>query len=570
MKMYDLDQAKSQFKKYADSPFRKFQSEAIRYALESDKKIIVLEASTGSGKSLIGMTAGAAMSGCVYLVHTKILQNQITADFPEAQSLFGRSNYQCLNNPSLNCDECSWTQKSLTDPSSCLHKKTDCNYESRKRAVLKARYKILNYDYFLSEANYVGKFSDQPFIVIDEADSLENTLINFVTLQFSTYTLRRLGMLEWAAKLKMSSKDKSGLLESWKEFGEQASQRVGNIIKKLSNEIDSWGNNPNPQQADVIKERIRVIRLKEKIDLFLTNVDNDWTLDNKSEDYKDQGHNLRGALIFRPLWMTESLANEYLWRHGHKFLLMSASFYPKPILAKILGLDTDDMDYHEVPSQFPTSNRPVYIHPAANMTARTTDTELPKLIKAIKQIVDDYTDVKGIIHAVSYKLANSIMEGVASPRLITHNSSDRQEVIDRFMSSSDPLILVSPSLERGISLEDELCRVIIICKAPYLYLGDKIVSARLYSGKIGQSWYTATMLLTILQMAGRGVRSKDDFADTYILDQKAKEAITSNPGFLPTWWLDALEFELPTRLKNGFTAIDAFDPRSLDLDDVPF
>jgi hypothetical protein len=71
-------------------------------------------------------------------------------------------------------------------------------------------------------------------------------------------------------------------------------------------------------------------------------------------------------------------------------------------------------------------------------------------------------------------------------------------------------------------------------------------------------------------MAGRGVRSKDDFADTYILDQKAKEAITSNPGFLPTWWLDALEFELPTRLKNGFTAIDAFDPRSLDLDDVPF
>jgi Rad3-related DNA helicase len=183
------------------------------------------------------------------------------------------------------------------------------------------------------------------------------------------------------------------------------------------------------------------------------------------------------------------------------------------------------------------------------MTARTTDTELPKLIKAIKQIVDDYTDVKGIIHAVSYKLANSIMEGVASPRLITHNSSDRQEVIDRFMSSSDPLILVSPSLERGISLEDELCRVIIICKAPYLYLGDKIVSARLYSGKIGQSWYTATMLLTILQMAGRGVRSKDDFADTYILDQKAKEAITLNPGFLPTWWLDALEFELPRKNK---------------------
>ena len=547
--MYDLDAAKGNFKKYADSPFRRFQREAIQYALDSEKKVVVLEASTGSGKSVCGLVAGAAMGGCTYLVHTKILQTQITNDFIEAQSLFGRSNYQCLNNPSLNCDECSWTQKSLTDPSSCLHKKTDCNYESRKRAVLKARYKILNYDYFLSEANYVGKFSDQPFIVIDEADSLENTLINFVTLQFSTYALRRLGMLEWAAKLKMSSKDKSGLLESWKEFGEQANQRVGNIVKKLSNEIDSWGPklsneidswgpSLNTRQLEIIKERSRVVRLKEKISLFLINVNEEWNLDNQEGT----------KLIWRPLWMNDSLAEEYLWRHGAKFLLMSASFYPKPILAKTLGLDTDDMDYHEVPSQFPTSNRPVYIHAAANMTAKTTDTELPKLIKAIKQIVDNYPDVKGIIHAVSYKLSNSIMEGVASPRLITHNSSNRQEVIDRFMSSSDPLILVSPSLERGISLEEDLCRLIIVVKAPFLNLADKIVSARLYSGKMGNAWYTSTMLLTFLQCCGRGVRSKDDKADCYVLDEQLKNALLRNPSFLPEWFLSAIEFELPKKI----------------------
>ena len=272
-------------------------------------------------------------------------------------------------------------------------------------------------------------------------------------------------------------------------------------------------------------------------------------------------------LIFRPLWMTESLAHEYLWRHGHKFLLMSASFYPKPILAKTLGLDTDDMDFHEVPSQFPVENRPVYCYPAANMTSKTTDIELPKLIGMIKQIVDNYPDVKGIIHAVSYKLASKIIEGVDNKRLITHNTTDRQDVIDHFINSKDPLILVSPSLERGISLEEDLCRLIIIAKCPYLYLGDRVVSARLYGSRMGQSWYTATMLLTILQMSGRGVRSKDDKADCYILDLQAKNAITKYPSFLPSWWLEAVEFDLPAWLKEKMVEVDNED---IDLDDVPF
>lgn len=528
--MYDLNEAKNQFQKYADSPFRKFQEEAIQYALQSEKKVVVLEASTGSGKSLISMVSGAAMGGNVTLVHTKLLQSQYTADFPEAKSLFGRSNYQCLTNPDLQCDECSSTQQAF-----CQFKKTTCNYESRKREVLAAKYKILNYSYFMAESNYIGKFSNQPFIVIDEADSLEQELISFITLQFSTYALRKLGLLDYSERLKMSSKDKVGLLESWKEFGNIAQNRVEGVIKKLTHEIESWGNSTNPQQVDVIKERIKVIRLKEKIDLFVENVDNDWTLDNENGS----------KLIFRPLWITESLANEYLWRHGHKFLLMSASFYPKPILAKTLGLDTDDMDFHEVPSQFPIENRPIYCYPAANMTAKTTDEELPKLIEAIKMIVDSRPNVKILIHAVSYSLANKILEGVDNSRYLTHDNHDRQDVVDYFKASSDPLVLISPSCERGISLEEDLCRVIIIAKCSYLYLGNKIVSARLYSSRIGSAWYGCTAALTILQQAGRGVRSKDDFAETFILDLQAKNLITRNPSYLPMWFREAISFELP-------------------------
>jgi len=539
-----LNIAKSSFSNYRDKPFRKLQAEAIQYISDSDKKIVVVSAATGAGKSVLGMVSGAASGKLTYLVHTKMLQNQITTDFPEASSLFGRSNYTCLNNPEVSCGECS------TVNGSCSHKKTDCPYESRKRQVLAANYRILNYDYFLSEANFVGRFSNAPFVVVDEADSLENTLINFVTLQFSTYALRRLGMVDMADSLKMTSKDKSGLLNSWKEFGQQAKFRVTSIIKKLSADIESWGEDINAQQLDVIKERSRVVRLKEKIDLFLDNVDQDWILDNQ-----------QGKLIFRPLWLTPELSEEYLWRHGRKFVLMSATFPPKLVLAKCLGLDTDDMDYYEIPSQFPVENRPVYCYPAVNMTAKTTDMELPKLVEAVKQILNQYPTQKAVIHAVSYALANKIMEGVDSTRLITHGSKDRQEVIDRFTNSDEPLILVSPSIERGLSLEEDKCRLIIIVKCPYLSLGDKVTAARLYSSKLGQIWYGSNAALTVVQMAGRAVRSNMDQADTYILDLKVKELILKNPSWFPGWWIDSVEFEKPTWLKL---------PDSGLQDDCPF
>lgn len=526
----DITEAKNRFSRYQKFGFRPFQKEAIEFAVNSDKKIVVVEAATGSGKSLLGMTAGSAENGVAYLVHSKVLQNQITSDFPEARSLFGRSNYACARNPEASCDECMSTKESK-----CDMKHTTCPYELRKVEVLQSRFKILNYDYYLSECNYVGRFSGLPFVVIDEADNLENTLINFTTLTFSNYALHRLGMLDMANQLKMSSKNKLHLLESWKEFGSQSLYRVNSIIKKISSDISSMGGDVNDHYVKLIKERVRVVRLKEKIDLFINNVDDDWILDNQE-----------GKLIFRPLWMTPELADKYLWNHATKFVLMSASFYPKRILAKCLGFDIDDMDYFMVPSQFPIKNRPIYISPVANLTAKTADVEIPKLIPAIREIAASRPTSKGICHAVSYSLAHKIVDAMKDPRFITHNSSDRQETLDRFIASPEPLILVSPSLERGVSLDGDKCRLVIIAKAPYLSLGDKIISARLYQTKIiGNEWYKATMLLTILQMAGRGVRSADDYAETFILDEQAKQAITSRPGFLPSWWLDAVEFRMP-------------------------
>lgn len=516
----NVQEAKAQLSNYRDKPFREHQKGAIDYILNSDKRWVILEAPTGSGKSLIAMVAGVASSSLTYATHSKVLQTQIVEDFPEAKSLFGRSNYPCLANPNLTCDECFHSDLTV------CNLKSNCTYEKKKREILASKLKILNYDYLLTEMNYVGKFSGAPFLVIDEADNLENTLINFVTLTFTEYAINRLGI---SAPARKTAKAKDGI-SSWKDFGEMARERIKPIIRKLSAETETFKEITTDYQRGKIKEKVRIARLLEKVNLFLNNVDDTWIFDNSDES----------KYIFRPLWLTPELAENFLWHHGRKWVLMSASFLPTTILAKTLGMDPSDMDYLCLPSIFPPERRPIHILPVANLTAKTMATEVPKLIEKIKDILLKHPNERGLIHTVSYKLCNQIMEGVDSPRLITHNGQNRQEVLQEFMESTEPLVLISPSMERGVSLEMDLCRFIICAKAPFLSLGDKIVSARVYGGPIGNLWYAATMMLTVLQMTGRGFRSAEDFCVSYILDEQFSRVLTKRPSLLPNWWKEAI------------------------------
>jgi Rad3-related DNA helicase len=521
------EEAKSKLSKYAPYPFREFQEEAIEFCCNSDKRFVFLEAPTGSGKSLLSMASGVAMGGTTYAVHSKTLQHQITADFPEARSLFGRSNYVCLANPVTNCDNCFHTKYTP-----CKLKKTDCTYEQAKLSTLSANLRILNYDYLLGEANYVGRFSNGHFNIIDEADNLEATLINFTTLTFTNYALDKLGVASLAEKLQKTSKDSDKLISQWSDFAFAAKEKAGNILKSLTYRISNItdATSPSPDELYVLKEHSRVTKLSERIKLFLDNMDSSWVLDDSQSN----------RLIFRPLWLTPELAEKFMWRHSERWVLMSASFLPVHLEARRLGISEDEIDYKCLPSTFPIERRPIHIEAAANLTAKTMDEEVPKLITRITEIIELYPNVKGMIHAVSFSLAAKIMEGVNSPRLITHSPTNRQEILQQFMDSPDPLVLISPSMTRGVNLEHDLCRFVIMAKAPFLSLGDKITAARMYSSKLGKEWYNSVMLLDVLQATGRGMRGADDYCASYILDAQFKRVFESRPLYLPEWWRNAV------------------------------
>lgn len=95
-------------------------------------------------------------------------------------------------------------------------------------------------------------------------------------------------------------------------------------------------------------------------------------------------------------------------------------------------------------------------------------------------------------------------------------------------------------MDRGVDLPGDDCRVQIVCKVPYPYLGNRQIKERTRLPG-GQSWYTTQTARTIVQMTGRGVRSADDHAVTYVLDRQFGRWFGDAKKLLPKWWTDAVK-----------------------------
>jgi ATP-dependent DNA helicase DinG len=162
----------------------------------------------------------------------------------------------------------------------------------------------------------------------------------------------------------------------------------------------------------------------------------------------------------------------------------------------------------------------------------------------IQEILADNYGVKSLVHTVSYDwndlLYRTLLPVFGKKYLFTYDHAQgRQTAINNFNTASKG-VLLAPSLERGIDLPYDACRLVLVTKVPFPYLGDKQVSARLYS-KGGQSWYNTETIRSLIQMSGRGVRAADDFALTYILDKQFLTNIWKRSRhLLPGWYTEAL------------------------------
>jgi ATP-dependent DNA helicase DinG len=90
----------------------------------------------------------------------------------------------------------------------------------------------------------------------------------------------------------------------------------------------------------------------------------------------------------------------------------------------------------------------------------------------------------------------------------------------------------------GLDLKDDLSRFQIITKVPYPNRGDRWIEEK---RKINEQWYIWQTGLRLIQGYGRSIRSKEDWAKTYVLDSAFGYFVERNKNILPDWFIQAIQ-----------------------------
>lgn len=273
---------------------------------------------------------------------------------------------------------------------------------------------------------------------------------------------------------------------------------------------------------------------KIKIETFLKEYEADpdnWVLEqnyNAKTKQKD--------LSLEPIWAYEYL-DKYIFSHYDMVFLMSGTILDKNLFCHLNGLDVDKSSYYSIKSPFPVKNRPIIYMPLGKMSYANKEETFKRYIPYIKKILEKYKDKKGIIHTNSFELSNWIQKSIKDKRLIFHDSTNKDVMLKMHFESDEPTVIVSPSVDTGVSFDDDLARFQIIAKVPYPSLASQKNKIRKSNNDDWYSWKTCTGLI---QMIGRPVRSEEDYSDTIILDGSFGDILKYSSRFLPNWLQDAI------------------------------
>lgn len=494
-------------------------------AFERGTQVVFLDAPTGAGKTLIAEMVRRELGvRGAYICSSKSLQDQFLRDFTYSRVLKGRANYPTQYMPSYTAADCGGMECRWCD-------KGGCPYRCAKGEAAGAAVGVLNTAYFLAETNLEkSAFSGRELVVVDEADTLEASLMGTVEFRLSDRTARELGVRVPVKGARAKT------VQKW--LTDELLVNVRAAIAKCKGD-----------GVDEIRERARLGRLAGKARTVARHMSGEEGADGVESwgdwvrDYDDRRP---GDLILKPV-RVDSLGPGRLWRHGKRWLCMSATIISAEEQAESLGLEAAGLDWElvRVPMSFPVEHRPIIYRPIANM-ARSADAnaEMKLAVKGLQEILDSHRDESILVHTVSYGLTKWLhreMQRVVADRPLWayFNAGERDRVLAQFKDTPGAVIF-APSLDRGIDLPGDLCRVQVVAKMPYAYLGDRQVNERM-RGPGGGFWYDVLTARTLVQMTGRAVRNDRDWAITYILDKNFGKWWAKGQRILPEWWKEAVQ-----------------------------
>lgn len=524
------------------------QEKTINFILNSfltdGKRYVICEMGTGCGKSVTGVTVARYLQalfeqrdprvkqgGSYVLTTQKVLQEQYQRDFgpPKGHLKLIKSagSYTCQLFDKDNFVSCAEIRRLLKSKARCSVIYQMCNescvYQDARQAFFESPEGITNYAFFLSSSTYNHDMQRRELLVLDEAHNVENAISSFIKIGFSNVFYRTV----LGVKTPPVNAGQKAVYD-WLTL--TCLPRLKSVIKSESKKIDKT---EDSNEALAMSKKVEVLKRNlSKIEHFMNTYDPDvWVLDTSKTDKRGER-----VYEFKPI-IVDSYCHPMLFSHCDRVLMMSATILDKDVYCESVGIDKNDVAFLRIPSPFLAKNRPIHYLPVGSMSKAMIDKTLPDMVQIIKMILDQHSNVKGIIHCTNYKVAEHLLQHIGPKRLLTHTSDDREDVIDFHVKSKEPTVLVSPSMMEGVDLADDASRFQILCKVPFPYLGDAAVQKRMIKNP---NWYPYQAVKSVVQAFGRSIRNENDHAVSYILDRDWERFFRDSKSMFPTEFLQSI------------------------------
>ena len=561
--------------KYHIMEYRKNQEQIINNIIENfnnGKKLVILNAPTGSGKTIINLVAGKMIGGSYITSPLRVLveqmKNDLSGKFKKDElgwSVMGRDAYLCPYKIEKEKENKTYKKEEsyTADGAPCQNEnynfgkdnkgedikicpvktKNECPYYQDKDKTMNSINSITTFDYFVKgiydKKNGIKEsygWNTKPLLTIDEAHFLPTKLADFYSVNISQ-TLPYFDYAFFVKTIKNRMKnltDQKEIIDmTIKEFLYEAEPcyiKNKDYLEKLKADQNSdlsakiiyLDRKISIDKAIKMQQRI-VNRLENYIyNLSLKNVEWVFNMDNNGIYWKP----------YSPAPFVENL-----WNTFNHIILSSATFFDIPEYLKDLGLDKVDYEIINVESTFDPEKGAIISIPGIFLNMKNFDTNISKVVNNIDKILEDHKNEKGIIHCHTYKYQYEILKRSKNKdRFIVHNSQNRQTILDDFLNSNDNKVLLSVNMGEGIDLIDDKSRFQILVKAPYPYRGDPWINLHYERSK---RWYKQQTIIEIMQTCGRIIRSKDDWGITYLIDSNILSLL--NQSDIPEWFMDRLK-----------------------------
>lgn len=529
--------------------YRPGQKEAvcdILYAWLHDADDIILDAPTGTGKSIIAMSVAGILNRYFHkegyiLISDLSLMEQYERDlekyFPHWALLKGQQNYTCQRNklpfPSGVCQLDSRCKKYADIFSKYPDCSETCEYVQLRKRAIAAPILVCTYSFWLLQQNYVKRmvseppFGDRDFVICDEAHKLQAIVQSHFSPKF--------GKEDFTKILAVKNAADNAKATSWPEYtdlrerimAEQDNKKVLELLDEYCDLIHGLVSVTENIKTDIFKvagdvghmtkEDQNIIKACNFLDSHYKTFSEYVDIIYSIGDYALVKNDSEKDSVLLNCLDESYLMSKYFHSNCPKRMYMSATIGDFEVFAHDVSIPGSKFAI-KMPSVFDYTNSPIFFVKEYELSYRKKEQSLPYIIKMIDGVLNMYKDYRGIVQTGSYAFAKALQDGLSKDnrkRLILYEDSASKNESLELYKCSENRVLVGPSLVEGLSFDDDLCRFQIIMKVPYPSLADKFVAAKMNYDK---QWYSNTTAISILQGVGRGVRNMHDWCVTFILD----------------------------------------------------